>query len=492
MEMKKTISLSILAALSTPLTAQESIPHIFSPSTPAKASEVNENFDFLNSRLNELEANGMPNNGGTLSLDIDCTENPAALNEAYLANKFTQSLSFSISGSCYGDITVPRNEEEPLIQVHGQVIFITGVDDSAALIDNDLTGNINLWATFGGGLYLRDLSIVTSGVIPVAYSRNGHGSVTNVSINRAEGDAYAGIYVQEGGQVYVGDIAINGFEVGIGVRNGGLLRTIGDVSIANVNTGISMQSGSFRGANNISINAADHALQLDVNSSWQGWGSALTIAQGHIAIDNGSSIVGTEILAPNSEINIYHSVLNASGVTSNTLRANGSMVTLTNSSFSGEVVSEHNAKVEFYDSPLNNVNVHQNSSFIYGGDSITSLSVYGNSHAHLGDANVANVEVNMGSTLDLYQVGISGNVNIYSQSSFVANESSFSDSAFLHTADGGLSALIGGTSISESQTSCHFGTLEIDGIDVNAFNNGCLNAGGYQQMIDAFKSARGN
>ena len=131
----------------------------------------------------------MPNNSGTLSLDIDCTENPAALNEAYLANKFTQSLSFSIAGSCYGDITVPRNEEEPLIQVHGQVIFITGVDDSAALIDNDLTGNINLWATFGGGLYLRDLSIVTSGVIPVAYSRNGHGSVTNVSINRAEGDA---------------------------------------------------------------------------------------------------------------------------------------------------------------------------------------------------------------------------------------------------------------------------------------------------------------
>tara|TARA_Y100000994_G_scaffold248995_1_gene258521 strand:+ start:28523 stop:28864 length:342 start_codon:yes stop_codon:yes gene_type:complete len=109
MEMKKTISLSILAALSTPLTAQESIPHIFSPSTPAKASEVNENFDFLNSRLNELEANGMPNNGGTLSLDIDCTENPAALNEAYLANKFTQSLSFSIAGSCYGDITGNRS-----------------------------------------------------------------------------------------------------------------------------------------------------------------------------------------------------------------------------------------------------------------------------------------------------------------------------------------------------------------------------------------------
>jgi len=312
----------------------------------------------------------MPNNGGTLSLDIDCTENPAALNEAYLANKFTQSLSFSIAGSCYGDITVPRNEEEPLIQVHGQVIFITGVDDSAALIDNDLTGNINLWATFGGGLYLRDLSVVTSGAIPVAYSRNGHGSVTNVSINRADGDAYAGIYVQEGGQVYVGDIAINGFEVGIGVRNGGLLRTIGDISIANVNTGISMQSGSFRGSNNISINAVDHALQLDVNSSWQGWGAALTITQGHIAIDNGSSIVGTEILAPNTEINVYHSVMNASGVTSNTLRANGSMVTLTNSSFSGEVVSEHNAKVEFYDSPLYNVNVHQNSSFIYGGDSI--------------------------------------------------------------------------------------------------------------------------
>lgn len=492
MEMKKTISLSILAALSTPLTAQESIPHIFSPSTPAKASEVNENFDFLNTRLNELEANKVPNNGGTLSLDIDCTENPAALNEAYLANKFTQSLSFSIAGSCYGDITAPRSEDEQLVQVHGQVIFITGIDDSAALIDNNLTGNINLWATFGGGLYLRDLSVVTSGVIPVAYSRNGHGSVTNVSISRADGDAYAGIYVQEGGQVYVGDIAINGFEVGIGVRNGGLLRTIGDVSIANVNTGISMQSGSFRGVNNISINAVDHALQLDVNSSWQGWGSALTIAQGHISIDNGSSISGSEILAPNSEINIYHSVLNASGVTSNTLRANGSMVTLTNSSFSGEVVSEHNAKVEFYDSPLNNVNVHQNSSFIYGGDSITSLNVHGNSHVHLGNSEVTNIDLNLGSTVDLYETTVLGTVNIYANSTFFASESTFGDNAFLNTTDGGQAQLFGSTTIAESQTSCYFGRLEIENVDVNAFNNGCLNSGGYQEMIDAFKSARGN
>ncbi|AFV87031.1 hypothetical protein [Alteromonas mediterranea] len=492
MAMKKLISLSVLAALSTPLTAQESIPHIFSPSTPAKAAEVNENFDFLNSRLNGLENSSLSEGSGTQEFDVDCTENPAALSEAYLANKFTQNISFLIVGSCYGDITVPRVEGEAAAQVHGQVIFITGADESATLVDNDLTGNINLWASFGGGLYLRDLAVVTSGGIPVAFSRNGHGSVINVTISRSDGEAYAGVYVQEGGQVYLGDVVINGFESGIAGRNGAVIRSVGDISITDVNTGISMQNSSFRGANNISISAANQALELNVKSTWQGWGANLSIAQGNVSIDSGSSLVGTQILAPDAEINVYHSVLSAEGVTATNLRANGSMVTLTNSAVTGEVVSEHNAKVEFYDSPLNNVLVHQNSSFIFGGDSIANMSVHGNSHAHLGDASVANIETSLGSTVDLYQTAISGAVNVYTNSTFFANESTFSENGFLTTNDGGYSALFGGTSIVEAQTACHFGTLDVEGVDVNAFNNGCLNTGGYQEMIDNFKNTRNN
>lgn len=490
--MKKLIPLSVLAALSTPLTAQESIPHIFSPSTPAKAAEVNENFDFLNSRLNGLENSSLSGDSGTQEFEVDCTENPAALSEAYLANRFIENVGFLITGSCYGDITVPRVEGEAAAQVHGQVIFITGADESATLIDNDLTGNINLWASFGGGLYLRDLAVVTSGGIPVGFSRNGHGSVINVSISRSDGEAYAGVFVQEGGQVYLGDVAINGFEAGIAARNGAVIRSVGDISIANVNTGISLQNSSFRGSNNINISAADQALQLEVKSTWQGWGANLSIAQGNLSIDSGSSLVGTQILAPNAEINVYHSVLSGEGVTANNLRANGSMVTLTNSAFTDEVVSEHNAKLEFYDSPLNNVVVHQNSSFIFGGASIANMSVNGNSHTHLGNTSVANIETSLGSTVDLYQTAISGRVDVYANSTFSANESTFGESSFLHTADGGHSALLGGSIINESQSSCYGGTLEVEGVDVNAFNNGCLNTGGYQEMIDFFKSARNN
>ena len=168
------------------------------------------------------------------------------------------------------------------------------------------------------------------------------------------------------------------------------------------------------------------------------------------------------------------------------------MVTLTNSAFTDEVVSEHNAKLEFYDSPLNNVVVHQNSSFIFGGASIANMSVNGNSHTHLGNTSVANIETSLGSTVDLYQTAISGRVDVYANSTFSANESTFGESSFLHTADGGHSALLGGSIINESQSSCYGGTLEVEGVDVNAFNNGCLNTGGYQEMIDFFKSARNN
>ena len=175
--MKIILTLLVPSVFAIGANANESIPHIFSPSTPAKASEVNENFDYLNSRLNELEETFPSSGAEVLHLDIDCTNNPAALNEAYLQNKLVKNLSFSIKGSCSGDIYTPRVEGEFVTTVQSQVIAITGVDETATLIDNDLTGSINLWATFSGGLYLRDLSITTSGVIPVAFSRNSHGDI---------------------------------------------------------------------------------------------------------------------------------------------------------------------------------------------------------------------------------------------------------------------------------------------------------------------------
>ena len=65
--------------------SQEVIPHLFTPSTPAKASEVNENFDVLNQRLTSLEQHslGLKLKDGYETIELDCTANPAALNETY-------------------------------------------------------------------------------------------------------------------------------------------------------------------------------------------------------------------------------------------------------------------------------------------------------------------------------------------------------------------------------------------------------------------------
>jgi hypothetical protein len=105
---------------------------------------------------------------------------------------------------------------------------------------------------------------------------------------------------------------------------------------------------------------------------------------------------------------------------------------------------------------------------------------------------VENIDSNMGSIVDLYKVNITGNVYINSNSTMFANESSFSNSAFLYTNDGGMSSLFGGTSIDEGQTACYYGSLDIENVDVNAFENGCLNSGGYQEMVEAFKNNRSN
>lgn len=490
--MKIISTLLASSVLTVTANASETIPHIFSPSTPAKASEVNENFDYINSRLNQLEETSSNSGVAVLELNIDCTDNPAALNEAYLQNRLKKDLSFFITGSCYGDINTPRVEGESVTNVQSQVVAITGTDETAALIDNNLTGGINLWASFSGGLYLRDLTITTSGGIPVAFSRNSHGDISNVTISKAEGDAYAGIYVQEGAQIYLGNVEVNGFDTGISGRNGAVIRATDDISITALNTGISLQSSVFRGFGNINVNAPENAIHLDFNSSWRGWGTTLNVTQGTISVNSGSAMVTDAINAPNSLLDVYHSTFNGNGASLSKVAANGSTLTLSDSNITGEVTSHQNAKVEIYNTPLTSVNVWLNSSFIFGGENLTYLSVHGGSRAHLGEASVENIDSNMGSIVDLYKVNITGNVYINSNSTMFANESSFSNSAFLYTNDGGMSSLFGGTSIDEGQTACYYGSLDIENVDVNAFENGCLNSGGYQEMVEAFKNNRSN
>ena len=490
--MKTLVPAAIVAALSTHTVAQQNVPHIFAPSTPAKAAEVNENFDVLNTRLNELENLVQPGNERQLDLDVDCTENPAALNEAYLENWHTKNITFSIKGSCFGDIDTPRVEGDPEVQVHGQVIGISGADETAQIIANDITGNISLWASFGGGLYLNDLTIRSSGDIPVSFSRNGQGWVNNVTIIKEDGSPYAGLWVQEGGQVYVNNLTIQGFDVGIFGINGAVIRGVGDINISDVNNGIILQSSVFRGKGTINISANNNALQLDLASSWQGWDSTLSVQQGTVFANNGSNIVTNQINASNSNVHLYLSTLSGSNVSAKEMRINASQVSISDSTITENTIVEHGGVLEAYNSPMHNIDVWLGSTLVFGNSTIDSVNVNGNSSVHLGTTTISTLNINTGSVVDSYQVNFTGKIAAYTNATLFLNEASFSETTYIETADGAHVTLFEGTTIPSDRVSCHASTLTIDGVDVNSFENGCLNSDGYQEMINHFKSTRNN
>lgn len=476
MSMKKITAIPFALVFSTTAFAQQQVPHIFTPSTPAKAAEVNENFDSLNSRLNELSEKALPENLTIVYLDVDCTENPAALNEAYLENWFIKDVSFRIKGSCYGDITTARKEDDPQVQMQGQVLSITGVDDTSEIIDNDLTGQVNLLGGFGGGLYLRDLTIRTSGSYPVLFSRNATGSVINVSFLH-EGEEYSGdaLWVQEGAQVYLGDLTINGFNNGIRGINGAILRSLGNINIENVERGILLRNSLFRGRDAISINASEFAVELDFNSGWEGFDTSLTISSGDIRVADGSTMRTNNLSAPESTINVEASELGGSNFNIKQLFSHGSTVNIGDSVFTEYLEAHNSSYVSIYKTQ------------------VPAISVQGSSSMGVWESVVSYYEANKGSFVEFGDVNFEGDVNIWSNSTTFINNSTFNEGSRLNVADGSLANIFGGSLITPDQYSCYGGLVNIENVDVSSeTENNCIDSAGMQDMIDMYKNSRNN
>ncbi|MBE7213930.1 hypothetical protein MK852_06750 [Shewanella benthica] len=404
-------SLSFIFVLACSTANASDVPNVFSASTSAKAGEVNENFDYLNVRANDfeeqlemLQLKSMGNHliDGEQSVEVDCSGNPAALNEAYAENVQYRNLNFTITGNCYGDIRVIRTFDENNVwtndsfQPGGQTLNIFGAEGgNAHLIPNDLSGSVTIWGGFGGGLYLGNLTIqMGNSTLAAAYSRNGQGGLTNVIIEgpgEESADWSAGVWLQEGAQAYLSNLTVSGVNVGVYARNSAVVRFLGDEnSISASDIGIYIFSSDVAQQAKLITSSID----ISSGSRWLQAGKGSTTAD-TVNIREGSSLV------VNGAMNL----------------SNGLWVELSQASIRGE-----------FTSPF--VNVSQGQLFLDGGHIADVFEI-----TDAGNANVSNSSINVlnmyrGAKLNIRNSTIGGNAHIAEDASVFLTEVTFEGDQF--------------------------------------------------------------
>lgn len=271
--MLRSLIVTSTIALSSSLAHAESVPHVFSAGTPAKASEVNENFEYLKQQIDALSQNFQLE-----SVEVDCSENPSALQEAYVERITEIHPSFIIKGRCYADLSDPGGES--LWQVYGQHINIRGDgESSAALIPDPVTGYVSLWGGFNGGLFVSDLTIETNDGRALGFSRNAQGTLDNVKIIAKENSSRDVILVQASSQLYISGVEIIGGGTAVNVTGNSIVRffnhKISDdtflpaLKTTGVERGIFITAGSaIRQQGAVELGATEHSLIMRAGSAW--------------------------------------------------------------------------------------------------------------------------------------------------------------------------------------------------------------------------------
>lgn len=422
MNVLKTLSVSALLLSGVGAHGQD-IPNIFTPATPANAADVNENFDHVVERLQGLENRsvGFLMRDGEIDLNVDCTDNPAALNEVYADWWRLHELNFFITGDCYGDITIRREVDEndnwtgASFQPTGQTIHITGADgQTAGIIPNDLTQEALLLGGFGGGLYVNNVTITLGGSSDVGalYSRNAHGGLTNVTINGSEASEGVGVRVQEGAQVYLNNVNVSNVTRGFDVINNGTVRTFNNNSVTSSTQGFfaSGSSAIRNGDGTFSLSGTEYAFMLTDNSTWKD--GTLTVSEGSVEVVNGSFLSVDAINAANSELSVSRGRVDAISVgvssfsvTSGDLKLNDASVSSNSSITLGssaefsvvnlpaQLTVDYGSRMFWYEGNLDSMVVSNNSAVRVVGTTFTNdIFVLSNSTSQL-DSVVANGNV---------------------------------------------------------------------------------------------------
>lgn len=362
-------------------------------------AEIDSALAEIDNRLSALEsADGTSLVNGKLVIDVDCTNDPAALQAAFADTINVSNVDFFITGNCYGDINVVRGTEgQEFLFIAGRAISISAKDPEAraGLIPNDETGRVGVNSGLSGGLYLTNLDIQAGegDFNPVAYYRNGHGSVNNVTIT---GSNWTGILVQEGAQVYFSGITVSESSTGIFARSNAVLRFFNDNTINVNNFGIELFTASSlnqQGNINVTVNEG-HAIKLESSSTWQMHGNRTLSSGGSVYINSGSSMVVNEMTLPSGNLDIHQGVMQSH---SNLMIENGDLSVSLGGSLAFNSLTTNHMHLSYGASISGNELTTNNNANV---ESQSSLNV--NSHSangdfnitHGGDATISNLTTN--------------------------------------------------------------------------------------------------
>ncbi|WP_341206988.1 hypothetical protein [uncultured Psychrosphaera sp.] len=467
------ISITSLSAL-----AADPVPNVFTAGTPAKAAEVNANFQHLvtlataseealtalDAKIAEMENSEMPLTqlkDGEIELAVDCTNNPSDLLEKYQANAHYSNVNFSITGECYGDIRFikgnPDDDEDNdrRIQLASQSVHLYAADaeQRASIIPHPDTLQVRLDNGLGGGLYISNLDIKagTNDIFnAIGFYRGGHGSVNNTvitGVGSSDNTYIAAIVAQEGAQVYINGVTANEFDTGVFARNNATIRFTGAPSTFNVGGPWGLDLNGATTVNqqtDVTLNSTDgSALKIGKGVIWEAWEwqehTPKITTKGNVLIEGGGFLQAGN-MEIDGDFDMSQSIIRLFG---DMTFSDSKNIKITNNS------SAHinNVEVERFEvdqgsqahigtGTLNEAFANYNSHLKLEKTTLSFVSGYGASTVWLVDSTITssgnNSQIKHNSTLTVESSTISNNVEIHSSKaelsgdSFTGNTNSFS------------------------------------------------------------------
>jgi hypothetical protein len=213
----------------TPGSAQAAELHEFSKGKPARAAEVNENFDNLDQRLLKLESSQMSEQA------IDCNSDANALLNTILQN----NTSYTLSGMCNGPILIDNRRD---ITLKGDA---SGSKDDGVMLPAGLTehpyGAVVVLKS--SAIKLDNLTLSASNYVAQTYpfgenvaslSAGDQSWIDITNVDFTGGDYSVDVY--NGAQLSLHQgVTVNGYNrAGLSAYNHALIRTHDDITVSGI------------------------------------------------------------------------------------------------------------------------------------------------------------------------------------------------------------------------------------------------------------------